>query len=168
MWLSKYHEMSVGPLWVLRERSPDAALPATQVCSHCAAPWLLSVPRQTDLLVVLPSGVSDQAQLLLQNCLQAAGWRDVAALFSLHLPCANSAEAGLLALQNQLGTSPVATIVVFGADAAQRLDPTFVRGQIYSYQNARLIVTHDPQQMLDTPALKAQVWSDLCLVLREA
>ena len=167
MWLSKYNEMSVGPLWVLRDRTIGAALPDTPVCSHCAAPWLLSVAEQASLLVVLPSEVSDQAQLLLQNCLHAAGWRDAATVISLHTACANSAQAALVALQNQLSTAPVASIIVFGAEAAQRLDPNFVRGQVYSYHNARLIVTHDPQQMLTAPALKAQVWSDLCLVLRE-
>lgn len=167
MWLSKMNEMSVGPLWVLRSQAAQP-LPSAQLCPRCGGPWLLSVPAETTLLVVLASDMNDQQHQLLHNCLHAAGWRDAAALFSLHQSCADNTGAGLQALNVELNTAPVASIVVFGTDTARQIDPSFSRGQIHSYQNARLIVTHHPEQMLATPSLKAEVWSDLCLLLSDA
>ena len=157
MWLSKLDLMSVGPLWVLRAQSP-----VPQVCPVCGAPWVHATAADSSLLAVLSAPISDQAQqTLLQNCLRAAGFNEFNCL-TLHDTCPGSSEAAVTAMQKQVAETPFETIVVFGESAAQKINPEFRRGHPHIYQNARLIVTHHPEEMMANPALKAQVWSDLC------
>ena len=162
MWLSKLNEMSVGPLWVLRAQ-PGSVQPA-EVCAHCRQNWLLETADHAAVLIVLDTALTEATQqALLHNCLKAAGWQDSGSILSLHGACSASPAPALQALQTQLAQAPGAAIIVFGQAAAQRINPQFQRGQVHHWQAARLIVTHDLQQMLEQPALKAEVWSDLCL-----
>jgi len=164
MWLNKINEMSVGPLWVLR--SPAQAprigsFQSEQNCPACGAPWLHA--GSDAAWVVLPEPLTDaRAQTLLRNCLQAAGWRE-ASIFMLHQSCSLSPGVSLQNLHKQLTAGAPRIVMIFGSAVALQLDPGLVRGQIHSYQNTRLIVTHHPDEMIATPALKAQVWADLCL-----
>jgi len=167
MWMSKLKEMSVGPLWVLRDKAaahqPAAEGLATQTCPVCQQPWLQFASDNRKAIAILAAPVTDPAQLtLLQNCLRAVEWGDVAVM-SLHADCAENAELAVQVLQAQLAESSDASLIVFGQPAAQRLNPTFNRGQVHRFNDARLVVTHHPEQVLADRALKAAVWADLCL-----
>jgi len=167
MLLSKLNQMSVGPLWVLRN---PAVAPSEmrQVCLTCGEPWLQAATDETAILVVLTSAVTDQTQqTLLQNCLRAAGW-NAASCFSLHSACLTSPETALQALQTQIAASSPHTIIVFGADAAQSINPEFSRGRVHRLLASRLIVTYHPEDMIADPSLKALVWADLCMAAHES
>lgn len=145
MWLSRLNQMSVGPLWVLRN----------QAGAQPSAP--------SSMMAILAEPLTDPAQqTLLQNCLRAAGWNDIAVI-ALHSNCSTTSEAALQTLQTQVTESNPRTLIVFGATAAHKINPEFKRGQIYRYQQARLVVTYHPHEMMANPALKAQVWADLCM-----
>ena len=169
MWLNKLNDMSVGPLWVLRtqratavETLPASATQSDQDCPTCGAPRQYAGSKET--LIVLHAPLTDAGQqTLLQNCLHAAGLGDATILMQ-HLSCAQPPEISLQLLKNLLIEGGPKAVVVFGSAAALGLDASFVHGQIHSYQNTRLIVTHHPEEMIATPALKAKVWADLCLV----
>jgi len=164
MWLSKLNDMSVGPLWVLRTPPSGGSAAADEVCAQCQQNWLLSDSDSAVALVVLDTVITDLTQqTLLHNCLAAAGWQDACAVICLHGACPDSAAAALQALQKRLAQMPDAVIIVFGESAGRRIDLQFQRGRLHRYRDRRLVVTHHPQQMLDHPALKAEVWSDLCL-----
>jgi hypothetical protein len=167
MLLSKLNQMSVGPLWVLRK--PSAAPSAThQICPACGEPWLQSATDETAILVVLAAVATNPAeQILLQNCLRAAGWNEPAS-FSLHSVCFATPETAMQALQTHIAESSAQTIIVFGADAAQRINPEFNRGRVHSFFGARLVVTYRPEDMIADPSLKALVWADLCMAAHEA
>ncbi|MET3105868.1 hypothetical protein AAKU67_000157 [Oxalobacteraceae bacterium GrIS 2.11] len=155
MWLSKLNEMSVGPLWVLR--APVAQPRAT--CPVCGQAW--ATENAGTSWAILAAPITDPTQqALLQNCLHAIGW-DEAGSFNLHGACAS--PAALQALQEQQPGSDAQTLIVFGAQAARLIDPGFERGQVHQWQGSRLIVTYHPEEMIANPALKAEVWSDLCM-----
>ena len=168
MWLSKLNDMSVGPLWVLREQPATATQPPPG-CAVCGRGWLESQAQQSEVLIVLAEPITDPVQqALLDNCIRAAGWSDVADCLTLHAGCGSDVTAGLGALQQQLTGTPVRRVIVFGEDAAQRINPEFRRGARLEFQQSVLVVTHHPAQLLANPALKAQTWSDLCLALHDA
>ena len=151
MFFSKLNAMSVGPLWVLR----------SQIGSEAE----LTAEETSSVLPVLAKPITDQAQQkLLENCLAAAGWNPRSACFSLHTSCSSNSAT---ALQEYIFTHSPKLIIVFGRDAAQLIGAEFVLGQIHSFGNRRLIVTHHPEEMINNPALKAQVWVDLCLAKME-
>jgi len=166
MWLSKLNDMSVGPLWVLRDTATAAAEPVEANCPVCGAAWLEPAAQQQEVLVVLADPLTEPAQqTLLDNCIRAAGWSEVAGILTLHAAC--SPEAGVKALERQLAATPVGRVIVFGQSAAQRINPAFERGALHQFGQAGLVVTHHPAQLLATPALKAQTWADLCLARLE-
>lgn len=150
MFFSKLNAMSVGPLWVLR----------SQMCSEAEL-----TAETSSVLPVLAKRITDAAQQkLFENCLSAAGWDPCSVCFSLHTFCSSNSAT---ALQEYLLTHSPELIIVFGRDAAQLIGAEFLPGQIHSFENRRLIVTHHPEEMIINPALKAQVWADLCLAKME-
>lgn len=181
MWLSQIHEMSIGPLWLLRQPTslPESLAPSLpdslsdsvadslsngRACPTCGADWLQVSGSDRTRVVVLAGPVTDaRQQTLLHNCLRVAQWQD-ASWFQLHENCAAS-DSALQALQQRLVDHGSATILAIGHRAAQLLDPLQQRGQLGQYHGAKLIVTHHPQQVLDDPVLKAEVWTDLCLAM---
>ena len=165
MWLNQIHQMSVGPLWLLREPTlPPESPSRSSVCPSCGAPWLQTSAAEVDRVVVLdePLGAAP-TQMLLNNCLRAAGWHQVAWL-PLHRKCGTT-DSALQALQQAVLENSSMTILVLGTAATQTLDPQLQRGKPGQYHGALLIATHHPQQLLIDPALKAEVWSDLCLAI---
>ncbi len=162
MWLSKLNEMSVGPLWILRDNASAAAEPFQSNCPVCGAAWLESSAQHTQVLIILADPIADPAQqTLLNNCVRAAGWTDVAGFLALHSSC--SSGAGVTALERHLAQALVRRVMVFGERAAQSINPAFKRGALHQFGQTELVVTHHPAELLTTPALKAQTWSDLCL-----
>ena len=163
MWLSQIQQMSVGPLWLLRQtRTESEAAASASVCASCGEPWLQLSGTDPTRLVVLAQALTDSRQeSLLHNCLRSAGWQE-AAWFQCHKNCAGS-ERALQVLQQTLLDSGGATVLVIGTTTAQLLSPAAQRGQAAQTHGATVIVTHHPEQMLTDPALKAEVWSDLCL-----
>lgn len=113
------------------------------------SPWLLLCPQAGD----------DAAQTLLQNIMRA-----------LKLP----AEVVLLHQQNISCVQVQSRFcVLFGLEAANHFlgtahtDIAMVRGQVLRQGDMCCVITHHPQAMLAQPALKKDVWHDLCLLLAE-
>lgn len=63
--------------------------------------------------------------------------------------------------------------VLFGLEAANaflgtnHLDLVSIRGQLFTHDDMRYVITHHPDAMLANPLLKKEVWHDLCLLLAE-
>lgn len=173
MFFSKLNAMSIGTVWVSRsqEKSQFAAhhsdFSTTDYCASCGEPWIQSaVEAATAIIVVTAESITNEVQQkLLENCLTMAGWGAQQTSFSLHASCSSDHQAALHVLQMQIAAQQPNLIIVFGHDAATLMETEhveFIPGQIYQFANTQLIVTHHPQEMIDTPALKAQVWADLC------
>jgi uracil-DNA glycosylase len=133
------------PSEVLPEVEPS--LPAVAAEPLVQTPWLLYCPQASDT----------QSQQLLQNIMRA-----------LQLPL----EAVSLYQQDlQLAQVNTRFCVLFGlAQANQFLATEYaqmaaVRGQILTYGDMMVVITHHPQAMLENPLLKREVWHDLCLLL---
>jgi|GEM_PF-4065810 len=170
MFFSKLNAMSIGTMWVLRSREesqfarPHSDYAKVGYCSVCGGPWIECNVETRSVVVVFPSPITNEAeQKLFENCLTAAGWNAHSACFSLHAPCSSDSQPALLALQEHIAMYSPELIIVFGSEPAQLMHPDFVSGQAHQFANTRLIVTHHPEEMISNPALKAQVWADLCL-----
>lgn len=110
-------------------------------------PWLLYCPHASDA----PS------QQLLQNI-----WR------ALQLPLE---EVSLYQQPLQLTQVNTRFCVLFGLEQANQFLATnhakiaAVRGQILTYGDMLVVITHHPQAMLENSLLKREVWQDVCLLL---
>ena len=179
MFLTKLNEMSIGPLWKLRQPVADVnaiaadsaqitqPTPNSGACAICNQDWMqLDNPNAT-VLAVVAAPMTDQTQRrLLENCLLAAGLDQHYSLLSLHGVCHENSQLGLDALSAQIANQNPAVVLVFGSAAAKLIQPEFAQlpSQLHPYGNCTIIVTHDPAEMLATPKLKARVWADLCLL----
>ncbi len=166
MLFCKLDEMSIGPLWLLRAKPTTCAVETRSdaLCSVCGEAWLQSTDKDSSVIVVLASPLTEEVQhKLLKNCLAAAGWFSPS-IFSLHATCSADMTASLTALNEQIAVQSPELIIVFGLAAAQHINPEFISGKVHHFANTRLLVTYHPSEMIATPALKAQVWADLCLV----
>lgn len=124
-----------------------AETPAESVATLIQSPWLIYSTRPVDA----PS------QQLLQNIMQA-----------MQLP-ADEVTVTYEPLQRAQVSSRFC--VLFGLAAAnqflnaQHTEIAAVRGQLHAVGDLWCVVTHDLAAMLQTPALKREVWQDLCLLL---
>lgn len=124
-----------------------AETPAESVATLIQSPWLIYSTRPVDA----PS------QQLLQNIMQA-----------MQLP-ADEVTVTHEPLQRAQVSSRFC--VLFGLAAAnqflnaQHTEVAAVRGQLHAVGDLWCVVTHDLAAMLQTPALKREVWQDLCLLL---
>lgn len=138
----------------LTQQTPPEALPEFEADSPAVAaeplvqtPWLLYCPQASDA----------QSQQLLQNIMRA-----------LQLPLE---EVSLYQQDLQLTQVNTRFCVLFGLAEANQFLATehaqmaAVRGQILTYGNMMVVITHHPQAMLENPLLKREVWHDLCLLL---
>lgn len=174
MFFSKLNAMSVGTVWVMRDqkqsttKSDHADFSSETYCAVCGKPWEQSSVEAAPVVVVTADPIIDETQQkLVANCLTAAGWGGQSTSFALHASCSSNHQSALHALRLQIDAQQPELIIVFGLDAAQLIDAQrteFVPGQIQQFENTRLIATHHPEEMISAPALKAQVWADLCLI----
>lgn len=124
-----------------------AETPAESVATLIQSPWLIYSTRPVDA----PS------QQLLQNIMQA-----------MQLP-ADEVTVTHEPLQRAQVSSRFC--VLFGLAAAnqflnaQHTEIAAVRGQLHAVGDLWCVVTHDLAAMLQSPALKREVWQDLCLLL---
>lgn len=124
-----------------------AETPAESVATLIQSPWLIYSTRPVDA----PS------QQLLQNIMQA-----------MQLP-ADEVTVTHEPLQRAQVSSRFC--VLFGLAAAnqflnaQHTEIAAVRGQLHAVGDLWCVVTHDLAAMVQTPALKREVWQDLCLLL---
>jgi uracil-DNA glycosylase len=146
------HSVSLdAPVLALEVDNPvediAAETPAESVAMLIQSPWLIYSPRPVDA----PS------QQLLQNIMQA-----------MQLP-ADEVTVTHESLQRAQVSSRFC--VLFGLAAAnqflnaQHTEVAAVRGQLHAVGDLWCVVTHDLAAMLQTPALKREVWQDLCLLL---
>ncbi len=126
---------------------PHPELPQPIVEPLIQTPWLLYCPHANDA----------QTQLLLQNIVRA-----------LQLPLED-----VVLHQQTVRMAQVKTrfCVLFGLHEANQflgasfMDMAAVRGQVHTYDDLMVVVTHPPQAMLENPLLKREVWQDICLLL---
>lgn len=124
-----------------------AETPAESVATLIQSPWVIYSTRPVDA----PS------QQLLQNIMQA-----------MQLP-ADEVTVTHEPLQRAQVSSRFC--VLFGLAAAnqflnaQHTEIAAVRGQLHAVGDLWCVVTHDLAAMVQTPALKREVWQDLCLLL---
>jgi len=136
------------PPEVLPEREAD--LPEVVAEPLVQTPWLLYCPQASDT----------QSQQLLQNIMRA-----------LQLPLE---EVSLYQQDLQLAQVNTRFCVLFGLEQANQFLATeyaqmaAVRGQILTYGDMMVVITHHPQAMLENPLLKREVWHDLCLLLAKS
>lgn len=143
-----------SPIPETLQASPDA-LPALEAPNVPTATAELLV--QTPWLLYCPSASESASQPLLQNILRA-----------LQLPLE---EVSLY--QQRLHMTQVKTrfCVLFGLEqanqflTAEHAEISTVRGQVLTYGEMMVIITHHPSAMLENPSLKKEVWQDLCLLL---
>lgn len=146
------HSVSLdAPVLALEVDNPvediAAETPAENVATLIQSPWLIYSTRPVDA----PS------QQLLQNIMQA-----------MQLP-ADEVTVTHEPLQRAQVSSRFC--VLFGLAAAnqflnaQHTEIAAVRGQLHAVGDLWCVVTHDLAAMLQTPALKREVWQDLCLLL---
>jgi hypothetical protein len=179
MLSSKLNAMSVGTMWVMRsqEQSQFArhakVYPEVEFCPICGLSWSLLEAEESrtiedSVLVVLAEPITDEAQQkLFENCLAAAGWNVPIDCFSLHASCSSNSQSAVAALHDYIAAQRPECIIVFGSDTAQLIHAELVPGQMHQFANTRLIVTHHPEEMLNNPALKTQVWADFCSIKSE-
>ena len=111
------------------------------------SPWLVYCPMAEDA----------DSQQLLQNILKA-----------MQLPEGQFEVVQQPTLHAQ---TRVQYAVVFGLQAANTFLGAHyaqleeVRGQIHQHGETQVVITHHPRDMLAQPALKKEVWFDLCLLL---
>ncbi|MDP8566776.1 hypothetical protein [Methylophilus aquaticus] len=111
------------------------------------SPWLLYCPQADDA----------DSQQLLQNMLKA-----------MQLP---EGQYAVVQQPTLLVHTRVQYAVLFGLQAANTFLGTHyaqlaeVRGQLHPHGETQVVITHHPRDMLAQPALKKEVWFDLCLLL---
>jgi len=138
--------------------APQAAWDALEV-DKPGLPEVVAVEPlvQTPWLLYCPQASNVQSQQLLQNIMRA-----------LQLPLE---EVALYQQPLQVAQVKSRFCVLFGLEqanqflAADYADLAAIRGQILTYGDMVVIVTHHPQAMLESPLLKREVWEDLCLLL---
>lgn len=136
------------------QASPDVvpALEVPNVPTAAAEPLV-----QTPWLLYCPSASEAASQPLLQNILRALqlSLEEV----SLYQQCLHMTQ-----VQTRF-------CVLFGLEqanqflTAEHAEISTVRGQVLTYGEMMVIITHHPDAMLENPALKREVWQDLCLLL---
>ena len=129
---------------ILENKQPEIA-PAPLIQS----PWFLMCPKVDDAA----------AQALLQNIVRALKL----APEELHV---SHQPLKVAQVQSRFA-------VLFGLEAANaflgtnHLDLVSIRGQLFTHDDMRYVITHHPDAMLANPLLKKEVWHDLCLLLAE-
>lgn len=148
---------------------PDANLQVIEVESahttmlktipdQAAAPPITSVNQiQTPWLFYAPDAVDAESQTLLLNIMKA-----------MHL------SMDMLTIQRQpctLHLAAVPFIVLFGLDHANQFlgtaytDWAEVEGQVFSFGQSQVVITHHPHEMRTQPACKRVVWQAVCRLL---
>lgn len=148
---------------------PDANLQVIEVESahtttlktipdQAAAPPITSVNQiQTPWLFYAPDAVDAESQTLLLNIMKA-----------MHL------SMDVLTIQRQpitLHLAAVPFIVLFGLDHANQFlgtaytDWAEVEGQVFSFGQSQVVITHHPHEMRTQPACKRVVWQAVCRLL---
>jgi uracil-DNA glycosylase len=96
------------------------------------------------------STAADECAILMSNIIQAT---------QLAL-----ADYVLLPDMQALNTYQVTDVLLFGLDAAQsflQLDVEDLRGKAHNVEGVRVWVSYHPEQMLQNPLLKREVWRDI-------
>lgn len=182
------HELELLPVWRLRAppvaptvvvSAPDVIVKAESQVDSVVSPE----PVITDSVVPIPvvqkpevekpevekivkqwafvCGVSstqeDECALLMSNIIKAT-----------HLALADYV---LLNEINALANYQVGDILLFGLDMAKKylntsdVDLGHLRGQYHLVEGVRCWVTYHPEQMLQDPLLKREVWRDICAAM---
>ncbi len=111
------------------------------------SPWLVYCPMAEDA----------DSQQLLQNILKA-----------MQLP---EGQFEVVQQPTLLAQTRVQYAVLFGLQAANTFlgahyaQLAEVRGQVHQHGETQVVITYHPRDMLAQPALKKEVWFDLCLLL---
>jgi DNA polymerase len=120
-------------------------------------PEVEKIVKQWAFVCGVSSTQEDECALLMSNILKAT-----------HLELADYV---LLNEINALANYQVGDILLFGLDLAKmylnasEIDLGNLRGQYHMVEGVRCWVTYHPEQMLQDPLLKREVWRDICAAM---
>jgi uracil-DNA glycosylase len=139
-------ELELLPVWKLR-LDARAEVPAAQPIYQIA----MSADQIWGFVWLAEPALSQEAKLLFNNICLAL----------------NIAKTSQKLLDDNATFTPK-ICVIFGEATAQSWLKTSdnlanLRGKSHLMDNLQMVVTHDLQSLLATPALKPEVWQDLCL-----
>ena len=151
-------ELELLPVWQLRVPivSPVAVVQKITEATVAETSYYVVVSDDKKWAFVLSQALTGTAQILFNNILLALQ------LNKTHTePVVNL--AGLLAI-----LADVKIIVAMGATASQQLLRSSesleqLRGKVHVFENAPLVVTYHPSDLLQQLANKANMWDDLCI-----
>lgn len=133
--------------------------PTQEIVEVAVAEIAPEVLIKTTWCLLCPQASDESSQQLLQNLMRA-----------LKLP---SDEVLLQQQPLQIAQTQSRFCVLFGLQAANdflgtsHADMISVRGQLLKHGELTYVITHHPHAMLENPALKKEVWHDVCLLLAE-
>jgi uracil-DNA glycosylase len=156
-------ELELLPVWQLRA-PPKVAEAIPEKSLEIAAEKLI----EKTVEISVQCTISDDKKWVF---ICAASRMDIAShgmLFDNILRALKITKSSQIALEN-IGEAGV--LIAMGESVAQQLLSSTesletLRGKTQIYQNLPLIVTYDPQDMLQNLANKAKAWDDLCLALQ--
>jgi uracil-DNA glycosylase len=120
-------------------------------------PAVQRITKQWAFICDISSTQEDGCAMLMRNIIKATH------LESIDYVLLNESQA----LKNYL----VGDILFFGLDMANQylntneIDLSSLRGKYHLVENVRCWVTYHPQQMLQDPLLKREVWRDICAAM---
>jgi len=140
-----------SPAAVDRLSTPDISQPMTAIIT---TDWLLLSALPTD------QQLSESCATLLQNIARVLSPPGAAVQLHTAPVSVESMQATRVLL---CGLAAANTFLSSRHDSLSAL-----RGQVLQVGERYVVVTHPPEAMLQQPALKAEVWQDICLLLSHA
>ncbi|MGV3581435.1 MAG: hypothetical protein ACO1N8_03940 [Methylophilus sp.] len=134
----------------------DVPIPVVQK-PEVEKPEVEKIVKQWAFVCGVSSTQEDECALLMSNIIKAT-----------HLALADYV---LLNEINALANYQVGDILLFGLDMAKKylntsdVDLGHLRGQYHLVEGVRCWVTYHPEQMLQDPLLKREVWRDICAAM---
>lgn len=169
-------QLGIGEVWKLRTPAPDASAFAVGEVAPSAAdsalPTSPTVLQSRDLALIYrhPEDADDMLQ---QDSARLSAQLLAALNFNQSLkihPFALNGESIAPVTAALLSLRPRAVLVLGGADACRLLSldsatvPSILRQGNHCLEDIPVIVTHELVSLLHQPALKRELWMDMCRV----
>ncbi|MGZ8269989.1 MAG: hypothetical protein ACXW1T_02295 [Methylophilus sp.] len=182
------HELELLPVWKLRVspvvqavvvNTPDVVVKATPQIDSIASPEPVITGSVASIPIVQkPEIEKPQVEKIVKQwafvCSTSSTQEDECALLMNNIMKATHLELADYVLLNEtqaLANYQVGDILLFGLDMANKylktseIDLGSIRGQYHMVEEVRCWVTYHPEQMLQDPLLKREVWRDICAAM---
>jgi DNA polymerase len=182
------HELELLPVWKLRVppvvqavvvSAPDVVVKAEPQVDSVLSPEPVIADAVVPIPVVQkPEVEKPEAEKIVKQwafvCGASSTQVDECALLMSNIIKATHLELADYVLLNEiqaLAIYQVGDILLFGLDMANKylnaseIDLGSLRGQYHMVEDVRCWVTYHPEQMLQDPLLKREVWRDICAAM---